>query len=113
MQGISIKLDISEQFLRNINDISDSIYPGMIIKLPKDIDLSKLEEVQKKEPHARKRISLLLNTNKPTNSMNLKYTVYYFAGPSGDIKGTLSINNNFLIFNPFLEDEENLKKFPL
>lgn len=31
MQGISIKLDISEQFLRNINDISDSIYPGMVL----------------------------------------------------------------------------------
>jgi phage shock protein PspC (stress-responsive transcriptional regulator) len=49
MFGLAIRLDISEQYLRNINGISGSLYPGMVllfiiqtIKLPKDTDLKKL-----------------------------------------------------------------------
>ena len=43
--------------------------------------------------------------------MNHKFVVYYYVGLSGHIKGTLSINENYVIFNPLLEDEENLSKF--
>lgn len=28
--GIAMKLDISEKLIRKINNISDSIYPGMV-----------------------------------------------------------------------------------
>jgi hypothetical protein len=51
------------------------------------------------------RISQLLTTDRPANNINSKYSVYYFAGPSGYIKGTLNVNNNYIIFNPLLEDE--------
>ena len=37
--------------------------------------------------------------------------MYYKAGVSGNIKGSLSLNPNYLIFNPSLEDEENIAKF--
>jgi hypothetical protein len=30
MSGLAIRLDISEQYLRNINGISGSLYPGMV-----------------------------------------------------------------------------------
>ena len=35
----------------------------------------------------------------------------YNAGVSGNIKGSLSLNSNYLIFNPSLEDEKNIEKF--
>lgn len=76
-----------------------------MIKLPKETSLSKLEEEQVTEQPERLRISQLLNSDKPANNINYKYTVFYFAGPSGDIKGILTVNNNYMIFNPLLEDE--------
>jgi hypothetical protein len=30
MFGLAIRLDVSEQFLRNINGLSGSLYPGMV-----------------------------------------------------------------------------------
>jgi hypothetical protein len=36
--------------------------------------------------------------------INSKYSVFYNAGPTGIIKGTLTINSNYLIFNPTLDD---------
>lgn len=75
-----------------------------VIKLPKDTDLSKLEDDQQIENTERLRISQLLNSDKPVNNVNYKYTVYYYAGPSGYIKGLLTVNNNYIIFNPLLED---------
>lgn len=42
--GLSIRLDISEKYLRELNGISGNLYPGMVIKLPKTVDLSLLDE---------------------------------------------------------------------
>lgn len=42
--------------------------------------------------------------------LNVKYPVYYNAGINGNIKGTLSLNANYLIFNPSLDDKENSEK---
>lgn len=53
----------------------------------------------------------MLGSDKSNASINYKYTVYYFAGPSGDIKGVLTVNSNYIIFNPLLDDEENQSKF--
>lgn len=108
--GIAIKLDISEKFIREINDISGNLYPGMTVKLPPGTDLSLLEAKEEPEHVARLRISQLLSSEK-TNTINHKYTVHYYAGLSGDIKGVLTVNSNYIIFNPLLEEEENLARF--
>ena len=48
--GIALKLKIGESIIKQINNISGNIYPGMVsfyiienIKLPEDTDLTKLE----------------------------------------------------------------------
>jgi hypothetical protein len=87
-------------------------YDIQVIKLPKTVDISKLDEEQQTHNTERLRISQLLNSDKLENNVNYKYTVYYYAGPSGDIKGLLTVNSNYIIFNPLLEDPENLGKFP-
>ncbi len=40
-----------------------------------------------------------------------KYEVEYYAGLAGYIKGVLTINNNYIIFNPDLEDKGNLENY--
>jgi hypothetical protein len=37
-----------------------------------------------------------------------KFDTEYYAGLAGYIKGTLSINKNYVIFNPNLDDPINL-----
>lgn len=54
-------------------------------------------------PKAQKKISQIVNEKGP-ETINAKYTVYYNVGLNGKIKGTLTINSNYLIFNPSLDD---------
>lgn len=44
MSGLAIRLDISEKYLREINNISGVLYPGMTLKLPKTVDMAVLEK---------------------------------------------------------------------
>ena len=48
------------------------------------------------------RISEILTTQN-NNKESIKYECYYIAGNSGNVKGTLTINENYIIFNPSLE----------
>lgn len=105
--GLAIKLDINEKHLREINAISGNLYPGMTIKLPSNTDLLKLEPEKEQLVLSRPRISQLLSSEK-SNTVNHKFTVNYFAGKHGNIKGVLTINSNYIIFNPLLEDATNL-----
>jgi hypothetical protein len=34
------------------------------------------------------------------------------VGTNEYIKGTLTLNTNYIIFNPLQDDQENMKKFP-
>jgi hypothetical protein len=61
-------------------------------------------------PKPKVRISQIVNEKSP-ETINAKYTVYYNVGLNGKIKGTLTINSNYLIFNPSLDDPENMEKF--
>lgn len=38
----------------------------------------------------------------------MKYSVSYYAGLSGYIKGNITVNSSYIIFNPNLEDKGNL-----
>jgi hypothetical protein len=79
--------------------------PTQKIKLPEGTDLEKLEEVPS-EQLGKMRISELLKPpEKPQEYINLKYSVSYYAGLSGYIKGSITINASYLIFNPNLEDK--------
>lgn len=39
MSSLAIRLDLSEKYLRELNNISGVLYPGMKIKLPKTVDM--------------------------------------------------------------------------
>ena len=41
----------------------------------------------------------------------MKYAVSYYAGMSGYIRGSITINASYLIFNPNLEDRDNMERF--
>ena len=43
--------------------------------------------------------------------INAKFSVYYNVGINGKIKGNLTLNSNYLIFNPSLDNAENIDKF--
>jgi hypothetical protein len=54
---------------------------------------------------------LLKPPEKAQEYINLKYAVSYYAGMSGYIRGSITINSSYLIFNPNLEDKDNMEKF--
>jgi hypothetical protein len=62
-------------------------------------------------PHRLKISELFLKEHetKPT----AKYDLYYCAGATGDIRGTLNIHPNYIMFNPSIEDEENRANFSM
>lgn len=57
------------------------------------------------------KISELLGSERGVHVETEKFAVEYYAGLAGYIKGTLSINNNYIIFNPNLEDQVNLENY--
>jgi hypothetical protein len=79
------------------------------IRIPEGIDISRLQE-EPAERAEKVRISQLLKPERG-EFVNLKYTVWYYAGLSGYIKGSLTVNANYLIFNPALDDADNISKF--
>jgi len=62
-------------------------------------------------PHRVKISELFLKEHetKPT----AKYDLYYCAGATGNIRGTLNIHPNYIMFNPSIEDEENRACFTM
>lgn len=79
--------------------------------MPEGTDLSHLD-VSPEPLVGKLKISQLLNSSEKGHLLiNAKFTVYYQAGVSGNIKGNLSLNSNYLIFNPCLDDQENIDKF--
>lgn len=42
-----------------------------------------------------------------------KYDLYYCAGAIGNIRGTLNIHPNYIMFNPSIENEENRANFTM
>ena len=104
--GISLKLNISENSIKDINGFSgDTIFSGMVINLPEGCDLCLLNEVQQKPPSLRPRISQLFELPDEKRKTS-KYDVYYCSS-NCNIKGVLTLNPNYIMFNPSIEDEEN------
>ena len=69
--------------------------------MPEKTDLAKLDD----SPSPKKdkvKISQIVGSPKSHEIINAKYTVYYNVGLNGNIKGSLTINSNYLIFNPSL-----------
>jgi hypothetical protein len=79
------------------------------IKLPENTDLNKLNE-SPSPAVAKIKISQIVGA-KNQELINAKYSVFYNVGLNGNIKGSLTINSNYLIFNPSLEDNSNIEKF--
>lgn len=60
ISGLAIRLDLSEKYLRELNNISGVLYPGMVIKIPKFVDKTLLEEEKLPENVPKVKISELL-----------------------------------------------------
>lgn len=118
--GIALKLNISEEIIKNLNGFSgDMLFPKMVsslllqrIKIPANADMNLLETKTNNEPSNRVKISELFlkeSDTKPT----AKYDLYYCAGAAGNIRGMLNIHPNYIMFNPLLEHEENKANFTM
>ena len=88
------------------------LFPNMRIKIPATADLSLLEAKKPQNVPYRVKISELFlkeHETKPT----AKYDLYYCAGATGNIRGTLNIHPNYIMFNPSIENEENRANFTM
>ncbi|KAL4460974.1 hypothetical protein ABPG74_016446 [Tetrahymena malaccensis] len=117
--GLSIKFNISEQKIKLINDVSDTIFPGMKLKFPKELcqnqqteesindDLYQMNRRKalslKKEPQAS--LSSRIDANQEIHRFH-----FYYCTPYGNIMGCLSINDSVIMFDPSLSNATNMQK---
>lgn len=71
-----------------------------------------LDDKKPQQFHGRPKISeLFLREHESTGTS--KYELYYCAGAVGNIRGTLNLNPNYIMFNPHVENEENKASFTM
>ncbi|EAS01406.2 TLD protein (macronuclear) [Tetrahymena thermophila SB210] len=117
--GLSIKFNISEQKIKLINDVSDTVFPGMKLKFPKELCQSQSTEDStiddtyqmnrrkalslKKEPQAS--LQSRMDSNQEIHRFH-----FYYCTPYGNIMGCLSINDSVIMFDPSLSNATNMQK---
>ncbi|EGR27782.1 tld family protein, putative, partial [Ichthyophthirius multifiliis] len=112
LMGLSIKFNISEAQIKMINEISDTIFPGMKLKFP--IELSQ-QEKQKENIHQinniQKKSQQFSMSNIQENQIQETHRYsFYYCTSHGNIMGCLSINENVIMFDPSLSNAINMKK---
>lgn len=98
-----MKLNVSVELLKSLNGFSgDQLFPKMKIKIPKTADLTLLEDKKPQQALGRPKISELFLREHESKG-TAKYELYYCAGAIGNIRGTLNLNPNYIMFNPHIE----------
>ncbi|KAM3141989.1 hypothetical protein pb186bvf_005862 [Paramecium bursaria] len=107
--GLELKFDISQNQLMHINNISETIYPGQILKIP-------ISKLQSKEDTPQRRRSSFIGVNvidQFVEPFAAKYYNGYYITQIGLVKGLFSIHQDILFFDPDYNDLENTKVLEL